>query len=100
MSEELCVGPLMVERARAAGITVEARAIGSATVLTCAALPHAIGYNRAYDVDRRDHGDRGRRAPLRPRAAPRGRRRRAGRRRARRARTARPRAALGRRRAA
>jgi len=42
-------------------------------VLTCAALPHAIGYNRAYDVDPReagaipeivDHARRSGRAPL------------------------------------
>ena len=53
---ELRCGPLMVERARAAGVTVEAHAFGSAMVLTCAALPQAIAYTRAYDVDPRDPG--------------------------------------------
>lgn len=70
---ELRCGPLMVERARAAGVTVEAHAFGSALVLTCAALPKAIAYNRAYDVDPHepgaiaaivDHMRRSSRAPL------------------------------------
>ncbi|MFT3772392.1 MAG: GNAT family N-acetyltransferase [Minicystis sp.] len=70
---EVRCGPLMVERARAAGVTVEAHAFGSALVLTSAALPQAIAYNRAYDVDPRepgalaaivDHTRRSGRAPL------------------------------------
>ena len=49
-------GPLMVERARGAGVAVQARAIGAATLLTCAEFPADIGFNRAFDVDAREPG--------------------------------------------
>ncbi len=49
-------GPLMIERARSAGLAVEAQSIGSATWLTCAEFPADIGCNRAFDVDAREPG--------------------------------------------
>src|ERR1700722_14656845 len=49
-------GPLMMERARAAGLAVQAQAIGAATWLTCAEVPADIGFNRAFDVDAREPG--------------------------------------------
>jgi GNAT superfamily N-acetyltransferase len=49
-------GPLMTERARAAGLAVEAEAIGAATLLTCAEFPADIGCNRAFDVDADEPG--------------------------------------------
>src|ERR1700733_10945161 len=49
-------GPLMMERARGAGLEVEAQSIGAATLLTCAEFPADIGYNRAFDVDAREPG--------------------------------------------
>jgi GNAT superfamily N-acetyltransferase len=49
-------GPLMVERARGAGVAVQAQAIGAATSLTCAEFPADIGFNRAFDVDAREPG--------------------------------------------
>jgi hypothetical protein len=49
-------GPLMMERARGAGLAVEARSIGAATWLTCAEFPADIGCNRAFDVDAREPG--------------------------------------------
>src|SRR5580704_7710175 len=49
-------GPLMMERARGAGLGVEAQSIGAATWLTCAEFPADIGCNRAFDVDAREPG--------------------------------------------
>ena len=49
-------GPLMMERARGAGLAVQAQAIGAATWLTCAEFPADIGFNRAFDVDAREPG--------------------------------------------
>ena len=49
-------GPLMMERARGAGLAVQAQAIGAATWLTCAEFPADIGFNRAFDVDAREAG--------------------------------------------
>jgi GNAT superfamily N-acetyltransferase len=49
-------GPLMIERARAAGLDTQVQVIGSATWLSCAEFPADIGFNRAYDVDAREPG--------------------------------------------
>jgi GNAT superfamily N-acetyltransferase len=49
-------GLLMMERARGAGLAVQAQPIGSATWLTCAELPADIGFNRVFDVDAREPG--------------------------------------------
>ena len=49
-------GPLMMERARGAGLAVQAQAIGAATWLTCAEFPADIVLNRAFDVDAREPG--------------------------------------------
>jgi len=49
-------GPLMMERARCAGLAVQAQGIGAATWLTCAEFPADIGFNRAFDVDAREPG--------------------------------------------
>jgi len=49
-------GPLMVARARSAGVAVQAQAIGAATSLMCAEFPADIGFNRAFDVDAREPG--------------------------------------------
>jgi GNAT superfamily N-acetyltransferase len=46
----------MMERARGAGLAVEAQSIGAATWLTCAEFPADIGCNRAFDVDAREPG--------------------------------------------
>lgn len=48
------IAALIAERARAAGLAVEARAIGAATLLICDALPGDIGFNRAFEVDARE----------------------------------------------
>src|SRR3984885_10452491 len=48
--------PLMMERARGAGVAVQAQAIGAATWLTCAEVPADIGFNRAFDVDASEPG--------------------------------------------
>ncbi len=50
------VAALMVERGRAAGLSVEARAVGAATLLICDELPDDVGFNRAFDVDAREPG--------------------------------------------
>jgi GNAT superfamily N-acetyltransferase len=49
-------GPLMIERARAAGLAAQVQVIGAATWLSSAEFPADIGFNRAYDVDAREPG--------------------------------------------
>jgi GNAT superfamily N-acetyltransferase len=56
LSSEPPVAALIAERGRAAGVVVEQRAVGTTTLLTCDALPHDVGWNRAFDVDAREPG--------------------------------------------
>ena len=48
------IANLVAARGRAGGLVVEQIEIGSATVLTCDALPRDVSVNRAFDVPTRD----------------------------------------------
>ena len=50
------LGELIADRGRAAGLRVDTRAIGGATLVTCDGAPLDISVNRAFDVDAREAG--------------------------------------------